>query len=706
MNKNKNHKRISLKVQASSLPKDKQTSFSFLVKQDGEDFFYRLEVGGERAEDTHSWKPGALSLERVACEVYGFKAAENFIVARVAENEDGSSSLVDTAYILEKDMQLRFFSVKEKEGLAVYRHTSAHVMAYALSSIYPEVKLAIGPVIEDGFYYDIDELQLKQENFEAIEEKMAEIIRLGYVNERVELSRKEALELFQEQPYKVEIIRDLPENETISVYKMGDFIDLCRGPHLPNIKSIKAFKLLRLAGAYWRGSEKNKMLTRIYATSFEHEKELRLYIKHREEAALRDHNRVGREMGLFVSDEYVGKGLPLFTPQGNILLQTLKSFVEKEERKRGYMHTLTPYLAKSSLYKISGHWQHYKESMFVISGDDELALRPMTCPFHFTLYNSKRHSYRDLPVRYAETSVLFRNEDSGEMHGLTRVRQFTLADGHVICTPEQVQAEFESCLELLMHILSVLEIKDYTFRLSRWDKKDSGKKYIDNPVMWERTEALIEAILRDNKITYYEGIGEAAFYGPKLDIQTKNTYGKEDTLLTVQIDFALPERFKMFYMNNNNEKKEPVVIHRSSIGCYERTLALLLENCKGKLPFWLIPSQIAVLSVQESVHDYVKEIVQNLLQADLRVKANIENEALSKKIKLAQKEKTFYMVIVGEKELATKTLSVRMRSGKTISGLSLKDFREICRNLEESKENLCLLSEKRVNTDIKVNFIE
>ncbi len=614
--------------------------------------------------------------------ILAFLGKENhpFLVMKQGEE------LKDLTETITKSCTVEFLDSTTKEGLEVYRHTTAHVMAYALINLYPQAKLTIGPVIEGGFFYDVDEVTLKEEDLEKIEKEMGKLIAKKYLNERVAITKTEAQKIFQDNPYKLEIINDLKEDEPITYYKMGDFVDLCRGPHIPHIGFIKAFKLQRLAGAYWRGKSSNKMLTRIYATSFFNPKDLKEHLKKLEELKASDHNKLGRDLGFFISNEQVGQGLPLLTPKGSRLKKILENWVEEEETKRGYEFTITPYLAKSDLYKISGHWQHYKENMFVIEGEkgETLALRPMTCPFHFSLYNAQKRSYRELPVRYAENSTLFRNEASGEMHGLIRVRQFTLADGHIMCTPEQVAKEFKGCLELIEYYLKTLELDNYYFRLSKWDPNDP-EKYINNPTNWEKTEKQMKEILDNLSLSYVEAVGEAAFYGPKLDIQMKNVHGKEDTIMTVQIDFALPERFNMRYTDMNDQEKRPIVIHRGSLGCYERTIAMLIENYKGKLPFWLAPEQIEILSISDQVHAYAEEIYYQLLEKKLRVKLNLKNDSLGKKIKESQKQKIPCVLTIGKQEQEKNTISLRTLTGEVKNDLKLTDLITIFQNANSKK---------------------
>ncbi|MBP1890096.1 threonyl-tRNA synthetase [Clostridium moniliforme] len=591
-----------------------------------------------------------------------------------------NGEVVDLRHKVNEDAEVGICTFDSKEGKDALRHTASHVLAYAVKRLFPDVKIAIGPAIEDGFYYDFDkEDSFSTEDLAKIEAEMKKIIKENPSIERFELPRNEALELMKDEPYKVELINDLGEDEVISFYKLGDFVDLCAGPHIMSLKPMKAIKLLRSAGAYWRGDEKNKMLTRIYGTAFLKNKDLEEHLAAIEEAKKRDHNKLGRELKLFTTDENVGQGLPLIMPKGAKIIQTLQRWIEDEEEKRGYVLTKTPYMAKSDLYKISGHWDHYKDGMFVLGDeekDDEVfALRPMTCPFQYAIYNSEQHSYRDLPIRYAETSTLFRNEASGEMHGLIRVRQFTLADGHLIVTPEQLEEEFRGVVSLIDYIMNTLGIADdISYRFSKWDPKNK-EKYIDNPEAWEKTQVIMKNILDHLKIDYVEADDEAAFYGPKLDIQFKNVHGKEDTIITVQIDFALAERFDMTYIDKDGEKKRPYIIHRSSIGCYERTLAMLIEKFAGAFPTWLAPVQAKVLPLSDKYNDYAEKIVKDLRNNGVRVEADYRAEKLGYKIREARLERIPYILVVGEKEMNDNAVSVRSRKNDDEGSINFEDFK-------------------------------
>ena len=590
-----------------------------------------------------------------------------------------NGKVVDLRHTINEDVELSICTFDSQEGKDAVRHSISHVLAYAVKRLFPETKLAIGPSIENGFYYDFDrDNAFSAEDLEKLEDEMRKIIKENPSIERFELPRNEALELMKDEPYKVELINDLPEDEVISFYKMGDFTDLCAGPHLMSVKNVKAVKLIRSAGAYWRGSEKNKMLSRVYGTAFLKKSDLEAYLEALEEAKKRDHNKLGRELKLFTTDESVGQGLPLLMPKGAKIVQTLQRWVEDEEEKRGYVLTKTPYMAKSDLYKISGHWDHYKDGMFVLGDeekDDEVfALRPMTCPFQYTIYNTEQHSYRDLPVRYAETSTLFRNENSGEMHGLIRVRQFTLADGHLIVTPEQLEDEFKGVVELIKYIMETLGIADdISYRFSKWDPNNT-EKYINDPEAWNRTQDIMRNILDHLEIDYVEADDEAAFYGPKLDIQFKNVHGKEDTIITVQIDFALAERFDMSYIDKDGEKKRPYIIHRSSIGCYERTLAMLIEKYAGAFPTWLAPVQVKVLPISDKYNDYAESIVKKFKDQGVRIEADYRAEKIGYKIREARLERSPYILVVGEQEAANNTVSVRSRKNGDEGSIDLVEF--------------------------------
>ena len=600
-----------------------------------------------------------------------------------------NGELVDLSAKLDSDCDLEIVTLKDKEGLDVYRHTTSHILAQAVKNIFPTSKLAIGPTIENGFYYDIEfKTPINQQDLQKIENEMKDIIKGDFPIERLVYTKKEALKIFKDfsEPYKVELINDLPAGSVISCYKQGDFMDLCRGPHLPSTGKVKAFKLTSVTGAYWRGDEKNKMLTRIYGTAFAKKSELEEHLLALEEAKKRDHNKLGRELGIFLTEEVVGQGLPILAPKGAKILQILTRFVEDEEEKRGFMITKTPYMAKSDLYKISGHWDHYRDKMFVIGDENSpeaMALRPMTCPFQYQIYRNGLKSYRDLPCRYSETATLFRKEASGEMHGLIRVRQFTLSDGHIVCTPEQIEEEFKRCLELSYYFLDCLGMRDdVTFRFSKRGVSNKSK-YIDNDKAWNETESLMKKILDNIGIDYVEADDEAAFYGPKLDVQAKNVYGKEDTIITIQLDFAAAHSFDMTYIDENGTKQYPFVIHRSSIGCYERTLAMLIEKYAGAFPFWICPVQVKVMSLTDRTADYAKEIVEKLLSKGIRAEVDTRSEKIGYKIREAQLEKVPYMFIVGDKEKEEGLVAVRSRKA---GDLGAKNLDEVIASLVEEND--------------------
>jgi threonyl-tRNA synthetase len=626
-------------------------------------------------------KDGSIKEFEAGLSIYEIAKAISEGLARNACCGVINGKVADLRTEINEDVSLGICTFDDQEGKDAVRHSISHVLAYAVKRLFPETKLAIGPSIANGFYYDFDrETAFSAADLEKLEAEMQKIIKENPEITRFELPRNEALELIKDEPYKVELINDLPEDEVISFYMMGDFTDLCAGPHLLSLKSVKAIKLIRSAGAYWKGNEKNKMLTRIYGTAFLKKSDLDAYLEAVEEAKKRDHNKLGRELKLFTTDENVGQGLPLLMPKGAKIIQLLQRWVEDEEEKRGYVITKTPLMAKSDLYKVSGHWDHYKDGMFVLGDeekDDEVfALRPMTCPFQYTIYNAEQHSYRDLPIRYGETSTLFRNEASGEMHGLIRVRQFTLADGHLIVTPEQLEEEFKGVLELIQHLMTTLGIADkITYRFSKWDPNNT-EKYINDPEAWDRIQGIMKTILDHLGVNYTEADDEAAFYGPKLDLQFKNVHGKEDTLFTVQIDFALAERFDMSYIDKNGDKKRPYIIHRSSIGCYERTLAMLIEEYAGAFPTWLSPVQAKVLPISDKYNDYAESVAKALKNRGVRVESDYRAEKIGYKIREARLERTPYIIVVGEKEAANNEVSVRSRKNDDEGAMKLDAFIE------------------------------
>lgn len=586
--------------------------------------------------------------------------------AACAGEVDGK--VVDLRTTLTDDCNLNILTARDPEGLKVVRHTCSHVLAEAVKNLYPEAKMTIGPAIDTGFYYDFDAKPFSREDLDAIEKEMKRIIKKGEKLEVFTLPRAEAIKLMEEkkEPYKVELIQDLPEDAVISFYSQGDFVDLCAGPHLMSTKGIKAFKLTSSSGAYWRGNSDNAMLQRIYGSAFNTKDELKEYLQHLEDIKKRDHNKLGREMELFTTVDVIGQGLPLLMPKGAKIVQTLQRWIEDEEDLNwGYQRTKTPLMAKSDLYKISGHWDHYKDGMFVM-GDEEkdkevLALRPMTCPFQYYVYKATQHSYRDLPLRYSETSTLFRNEDSGEMHGLTRVRQFTISEGHLIVRPDQMVEEFKKCLALAKHCLETLGVQDdVTYHLSKWDPSNT-EKYIGTKEVWDETEGAIRNILTELGVPFVEDVGEAAFYGPKVDINAKNVYGKEDTMITIQWDALIAEQFDMYYIDKNGEKVRPYIIHRTSMGCYERTLAWLIEKYAGLLPTWLCPEQVRILPISEKYMYYAEKVKKQLKDNGVLVKIDDRAEKIGYKIREARLNKIPYMIIVGEKEAENGEVSLRSR---------------------------------------------
>ena len=588
------------------------------------------------------------------------------------------------------------YTFENKDYRSTYWHTCSHVLAQAVKRLYPEVKLAIGPSIEGGFYYDFDApFNFTQEHLDALEAEMRKICKEKLKLERFELPRAEAIAFMQEkdEPYKVELINDLPADAHISFYKQGEFVDLCAGPHLDSTGRIKgnAIKLTQCCGAYWRGDSNRKMLQRIYAVAFPKKEELDEYLKQREEALKRDHNKVGRDLEYFTTVDYIGQGLPILLPKGARVIQLLQRWVEDVEQKRGYLLTKTPLMAKRELYKISGHWEHYLDGMFVM-GDphDEtkecFALRPMTCPFQYQVYLNRQRSYRDLPMRLGETSTLFRNEDSGEMHGLIRVRQFTISEGHLVLRPDQLEEEFKGCLDLAKYCLGTVGLLDKcTFRFSQWDPANPNNKYEGTKEQWDEAQRVMGQILDDLDVKYEVGIDEAAFYGPKLDIQYKNVFGKEDTLVTIQIDMLLAQRFGMYYIDENGEKALPYIIHRTSLGCYERTLAYLLEEYAGALPTWMAPEQVRFLPVTDRAADYCADAAKALEAQGFRVEVDYRNEKIGKKIRDAQVEKVPYMVVVGDRDMENGTVSPRHRVDGDLGAMSLDDFTALLREVVDSK---------------------
>ena len=618
-------------------------------------------------------------------------------LARVACVGEIDGEVKDLRTIVDKDCTLNILTFDSDEGKKAYRHTCAHVLAQAVKNLYPDAKLTIGPAIDNGYYYDFDLPSLDRDALDAIEKEMKKIIKKGDRLERYTLSKDEAIKLMTERDelYKVEMIKEHPDTDELSFYQQGDFIEFCAGPHLMSTKPIKAFKLTSSSGAYWRGDEHNKMLTRIYGTAYTKKADLEEYLEYLADIKNRDHNKLGRDMDLFTTVDVIGQGLPLFMPKGTKMIQKLQRWIEDlEDNEWGYVRTRTPLMAKSDLYKISDHWGHYKEGMFILGEDDEdengnsvsgrdiFALRPMTCPFQYYVYKARQKSYRDLPYRMGETSTLFRNEDSGEMHGLTRVRQFTISEGHLVCTPEQIADEFKNCVRLAKYCLETLGLEeDVTYRMSKWDPEHPDK-YLGDAAEWDRVEGAMREILDDIGMDYTEEAGEAAFYGPKLDIQAKNVYGKEDTMITIQLDMFLSERFDMYYIDQNGEKKRPYIIHRTSLGCYERTLAWLIEKYAGKFPTWLCPEQVRVLPISDKYMDYAESVLAELKKNGIDATVDGRSEKIGYKIREARMDKLPYMLVVGGKEEEAGLVSVRSRFAGDEGQKPLADFiNDICQEI-------------------------
>ena len=615
-------------------------------------------------------------------------------LARMACVGEVNGKVTDLRTVLDSDCELNILTFNDEAGKAAYRHTTSHVLAEAVKRLYPDAKCAIGPSIDTGFYYDFDMAPLDREALDAIEAEMKKIIKEGKELVRFELPRAEAIALMEkrEEPYKVELINDLPEDAVISFYQQGDYIDLCAGPHLMSTKPIKAFKLISSSGAYWRGSEKNKMLTRIYGTAFTKNADLDEYLVHLEDIKKRDHNKLGREMKLFLTADVIGQGLPLFTPKGTKMIMTLQRWIEDlEDNEWGYVRTRTPLMAKSDLYKISGHWDHYMDGMFILNKDAEagkevMALRPMTCPFQYYVYMNEQRSYRDLPYRMSETSTLFRNEDSGEMHGLTRVRQFTITEGHIVLRPDQAEEELTRCVELANYVMTTLGVQDdVTYRLSKWDPNNK-EKYLGDEEYWNSTQDYLRQVMIKNNIKFTEADDEAAFYGPKIDIQAKNVYGKEDTMVTIQLDCASAEKFGMYYVDANGNKALPWIIHRTSMGCYERTLAWLIEHYAGQFPTWLCPEQVRVLPISEKFNDYAEKVCSELKDAKILATVDARDEKIGYKIREARLDRLPYMLVVGAKEEEEGVVSVRSRFLGDEGQKSLADFIAAIRKEIDTKE--------------------
>lgn len=623
----------------------------------------------------------SMTVYEIACDI-----SEG--LARMACAGELNGKVVDLRTNVDADCTLNILTFQDDAGKAAYRHTTSHVLAQAVKRLYPEAKLAIGPSIDTGFYYDFDMPSLDRAALDEIEKEMKKIIKEGDELKRFTLPRTEAIELMQKkgEPYKVELIEDLPVDAKLSFYQQGDFVDLCAGPHLMSTKGIKAIKLISSSGAYWRGSEKNKMLTRVYGTAYTKNAELDEFLAHLEDIKKRDHNKLGREMELFTTVDVIGQGLPLLMPKGAKMVQTLQRWIEDEEERRGYVRTKTPLMAKSDLYKISGHWDHYKDGMFVLGDEakdkEVFALRPMTCPFQYYVYKASQKSYRDLPIRYGETSTLFRNEDSGEMHGLTRVRQFTITEGHLIVRPDQMDDEFKGCMALAKYCLETLGVgEDVTYRLSKWDPNNK-EKYIGTEDVWDETQGRIRKILNELGIKFTEAEGEAAFYGPKVDIQAKNVYGKEDTMITVQWDAILAEQFDMYYVDQNGDKVRPYIIHRTSMGCYERTLAWLIEKYAGLFPTWLCPEQVRILPISEKYHTYAGKVKEELQKNNILATVDERAEKIGYKIRETRLNRVPYMLVVGQKEEEEGLVSVRSRYLGDEGQKSLQTFiDDICKEI-------------------------
>ncbi len=625
----------------------------------------------------------AMSVNDIAFDIAGG-------LGRAACAGEIDGEVVDLRTIVDRDCTLNILTFQDEAGKAAYRHTAFHVLAEAVKNLFPDAKLAIGPSVDNGFYYDFDSQSFSREDLDKIEAEMKKIIKKGAKLERFTLPREDAIKYMEDrnEPYKVELIKDLPEDSVISFYSQGEFVDLCAGPHLMSTKPIKAFKLTSSSMAYWRGDSDKARLQRIYGTAFDNKESLNEYLEMLEDQKNRDHNKLGREMELFTTVDVIGQGLPLLLPKGTKMIQKMQRWIEDlEDNEWGYTRTKTPLMAKSDLYKISGHWDHYTDGMFVL-GDEEkdkevMALRPMTCPFQYYVYKASQKSYRDLPLRYSETSTLFRNEDSGEMHGLTRVRQFTISEGHLIVRPDQMVEEFKGCLALAKYCLETLGVEeDVTYHLSKWDPENK-EKYIGEPEVWEETQQHIREILTELDIEFTEETGEAAFYGPKVDINAKNVYGKEDTMITIQWDALLAEQFDMYYIDENGEKVRPYIIHRTSMGCYERTLAWLIEKYAGKFPTWLCPEQVRVLPISEKYEDYAQSVAKALKERHIDVTVDSRSEKIGYKIREARLDKLPYMLVVGQQEEADKTVSVRSRFAGDEGVKPLEDFiQQICKEID------------------------
>ncbi|MCM1258375.1 MAG: threonine--tRNA ligase [Roseburia sp.] len=638
-------------------------------------------------------KDGSVKEYNEAKSVYEIAKDLSEGLARVACAGEIDGEIVDLRTVIDKDVNLNIVTASDEAGLKVIRHTASHVLAEAVKRLFPDAKITIGPAIAEGFYYDFDAEPFSREDLDKLEAEMKKIIKEGHEITRFTLPRDEAIAFMEEkgENYKVELIQDLPEDAEISFYDQGGFVDLCAGPHLMSTKGIKAYKLISSSMAYWRGDSSRAQLQRIYGTAFNKKEELKAHLEHLEDIKKRDHNKLGREMGLFTTVDVIGQGLPLLLPKGAKMIMKMQRWIEDlEDKEWGYVRTKTPLMAKSDLYKISGHWDHYTDGMFVL-GDEEkdkevFALRPMTCPFQYYCYKNEQHSYRDLPIRYGETSTLFRNEDSGEMHGLTRVRQFTISEGHLIVRPDQMVEEFKGCLALAKHCLSTLGVEeDVTYHLSKWDP-NNREKYIGEPEVWEETEQHMRDIMNELQIPYVEDVGEAAFYGPKIDINTKNVYGKEDTMITIQWDALLAEQFDMYFIDKEGNKVRPYIIHRTSMGCYERTLAWLIEKYAGKFPTWLCPEQVRILPISEKYEDYAESVRKKLAQNGIDVTVDNRSEKIGFKIREARLDKLPYMLVVGQKEEEEGTVSVRSRFAGDEGSKKIVDFIAFIKKEIDTKE--------------------
>ncbi len=638
-------------------------------------------------------KDGSVKEYSEAKSVYEIAKDISEGLARVACAGEIDGEIVDLRTQIDRDVNLNIVTSSDEAGLKVIRHTASHVLAEAVKRLFPGAKITIGPAIAEGFYYDFDAEPFSREDLDKLEGEMKKIIKEGHEITRFTLPRDEAIKFMEEkgEPFKVELIQDLPEDAQISFYDQGGFVDLCAGPHLMSTKGIKAYKLISSSMAYWRGDSNRAKLQRIYGTAFNKKEELKAHLDHLEDIKKRDHNKLGREMGLFTTVDVIGQGLPLLLPKGTKMVMKMQRWIEDlEDKEWGYVRTKTPLMAKSDLYKISGHWDHYTDGMFVL-GDEEkdkevFALRPMTCPFQYYCYKSEQHSYRDLPIRYGETSTLFRNEDSGEMHGLTRVRQFTISEGHLIVRPDQMVEEFKGCLALTKHCLTTLGLEeDVTYHLSKWDP-DNRDKYIGEPEVWEETQQHMRDIMDELHMNYVEDVGEAAFYGPKVDINAKNVYGKEDTMITVQWDALLAEQFDMYYIDKEGNKIRPCIIHRTSIGCYERTLAWLIEKYAGKFPTWLCPEQVRILPISDKYEDYANKVCEELKKNGIDVTVDNRSEKIGFKIREARLDKLPYMLVVGQKEEEEETVSVRSRFAGDEGSKKLNDFISFIKKEIDTKE--------------------